>query len=387
MEDWREILYWLTAFHLSAVLAWEALGHYAFFRIPFLRKSVCDKPDRWPSVSIIFAAKDEQREIEQAVRSMLKIEYPNLQYTAVNDRSADKTGEILDRLAEEDERLNVVHIDELPNGWLGKNNALHLAATATDTDYLLFTDADVSFDAECVRRAVSYTEHHGTDHLTMFPKVPMPSLILNAFVVFFFKMFVVYYQAWRVSNPNSQAFLGIGAFNLLRNSVFREVGGFERIRMEVVDDLMLGKLIKQSGYQQQAVIARDDISVPWYGSVREMVVGLDKNTYAGVDYNPFKWIVMLVFVTLAFLWPFMGIFMFIDNLQLLFAAICGVLIISSAWMAMRMRVNPFAALCVPLIIMIFLFIIARAGIIFYIRGGIKWRDTLYTKQQLRSGRL
>ena len=386
MDDWQEILYWVTVFHLLAVLLWEILGHYAFFRIPYLRQVACDEPLQWPSVAIIFAAKDEQREIEEAVRSMLKVDYPNLKYTAVNDRSTDQTGDILNRLAEEDERLNVVHVEELPDGWLGKNNALHQAAVVTDTDYLLFTDADVSFDAECVKRAIGYTESHGVDHLTMFPKVPMPGLMLNAFVVFFFKTFVLYYQAWRVSNRNSKAFLGIGAFNLVRNNAFREVGGFLRIRMEVVDDLWLGKLLKQGGFRQQVLIARDDISVPWYGSIREMIVGLDKNTYAGVNYNPLLWMTMILGVGLGFFWPFAAIFFYEGPLQILFAWICGVLMVSSGWMAIRMKITPCIAVCVPFIVAIFIFTIMRAGIIFYIRGGIKWRGTLYTKEQLQSGR-
>ena len=386
MMDWQDLLLWITIFQLSAIVVWELLGHYAFFKIPMLRRCPANEPDVWPDVAIIFAAKDEEREIEAAVRSMLQIEYPNLKYTAVNDRSTDRTGEILEQLAVEDPRLQVVHVDELPEGWLGKNHALHQAAQATNSDYLLFTDADVSFDSECVKRAVAYSEHHHVDHLAMFPKVPMPSLILNAFVIFFFKTFVVYYRAWRVANSRSKAFLGIGAFNMVRNSVFRELNGMERIRMEVVDDLMLGKLIKHSGFNQHVLVAREDISVPWYASIREMVVGLDKNTYAGVNYNPIILLTMLTAMTAAFLWPFVAVFLFPGTLRLLFLAICMLLILSSAWMALRMRLNPAAALLIPVIIGVFNFTIARAGIIFYVRGGIKWRDTLYAKDQLKRGR-
>ena len=386
MMDWQDLLLWITIFQLSAIVVWELLGHYAFFKIPMLRRCPANEPDVWPDVAIIFAAKDEEREIEAAVRSMLQIEYPNLKYTAVNDRSTDGTGAILEQLAVEDPRLQVVHIDELPEGWLCKNHAFHQASQATNSDYLLFTDADVSFDSECVKRAVAYSEHHHVDHLAMFPKVPMPSLILNAFVIFFFKTFVVYYRAWRVANSRSKAFLGIGAFNMVRNSVFRELNGMERIRMEVVDDLMLGKLIKHSGFNQHVLVAREDISVPWYASIREMVVGLDKNTYAGVNYNPIILLTMLTAMTAAFLWPFVAVFLFPGTLRLLFLAICMLLILSSAWMALRMRLNPAAALLIPVIIGVFNFTIARAGIIFYVRGGIKWRDTLYTKDQLKRGR-
>ena len=134
---------------------------------------------------------------------------------------------------------------------------------------------------------------------------------------FFFKTFVVYYRARRVANSRSKAFLGIGAFNMVRNSVFRELNGMERIRMEVVDDLMLGKLIKHSGFNQHVLVAREDISVPWYASIREMVVGLDKNTYAGVNYNPIILLTMLTAMTAAFLWP-SAVFLFPGTLRLLF---------------------------------------------------------------------
>ena len=117
-----------------------------------------------------------------------------------------------------------------------------------------------------------------------------------------------------------------------------------------------------------------------------MIVGLDKNTYAGVNYNPLLWMTMILGVGLGFFWPFAAIFFYEGHLQILFAWICGVLMVSSGWMAIRMKITPFIAVCVPFIVAIFIFTIMRAGIIFYIRGGIKWRGTLYTKEQLQSGR-
>ena len=117
-----------------------------------------------------------------------------------------------------------------------------------------------------------------------------------------------------------------------------------------------------------------------------MVVGLDKNTYAGVNYNPIILLTMLTAMTAAFLWPFVAVFLFPGTLRLLFLAICMLLILSSAWMALRMRLNPAAAFVDSGHHRCFQFTIARAGIIFYVRGGIKWRDTLYTKDQLKRGR-
>src|SRR5438309_2764680 len=97
----------------------------------------------WPALAVIFAARNEAAGVEQATRSLLAQDYPELEVIAVDDRSTDDTGAILDAIAAEDPRLRVVHVRDLPAGWLGKNHALQSAAGETRADWLLFTDADV----------------------------------------------------------------------------------------------------------------------------------------------------------------------------------------------------------------------------------------------------
>src|ERR1700733_11511340 len=96
-------------------------------------------PTEWPKVSIIVPARDEAAKIEAAMRSKLLIDYPDFELIAVDDRSQDETGAILDRLAAEDSRLRVIHLDSLPDDWLGKSHAMHVAATPPKGEYLLFT--------------------------------------------------------------------------------------------------------------------------------------------------------------------------------------------------------------------------------------------------------
>ncbi len=101
------------------------------------------QPVAWPRVSIIVPARDEEAKIDAAMRSKLAIDYPNLEIIAVDDRSQDATGVLLDRLAAVDSRLTVVHLDSIADGWLGKSHAMHVAANRATGDYLVFTDADV----------------------------------------------------------------------------------------------------------------------------------------------------------------------------------------------------------------------------------------------------
>ena len=199
----------------------------------------------------------------------MQLDYPELEITLVNDRSTDRTGEILDRLAGEFPQLNVVHLSELPGGWLGKNHALQLGASRSRGEWLLFTDADIVFDPSTLRRAITYVNAHQVDHLAATPDCHMPTWLLTCFAVTFAMYFSLFVRIWAVRNPRSTAHIGIGAFNLVRASVYQAVGGHETIRMRPDDDLKLGKIIKLAGYRQDVVNGTGLIGVEWYASVAE----------------------------------------------------------------------------------------------------------------------
>src|SRR5690606_31145145 len=146
--------------------------------------------------------------------------YPDFEIVAVDDRSTDATGAILDRLAAEDPRLRVVHIAELPPGWLGKNHALWLGARESTGQWLLFTDADVVLEPTALGRAVEFARTRGLDHLTVAPQLVLPSLAVQAFVGTFLTLFSLFARPWRCRDPRSRAHLGIGAFNLLRREAY-----------------------------------------------------------------------------------------------------------------------------------------------------------------------
>ena len=224
-------LFWLAIANLVMVLVCTFLLGLGGYLTRRLRELPVPELEHWPTVSLVAPARNEERNIERAVRSLVQLDYPHLQITLVNDRSTDRTGQILDALAAEFPQLNVVHLTELPAGWLGKNHALQLGADRSRGEWLLFTDADIIFEPTTLRRAIGYALAEKIDHVAATPETRMPSWLLRSFVVAFGVYFLLFVRTWAIRNPRSTAHVGIGAFNLVRTAVYRAVGGHEKIRM------------------------------------------------------------------------------------------------------------------------------------------------------------
>src|SRR4029077_8218291 len=230
-------------------------------------------PSGNPRVSIIVPARNEEETIEQALNTLLALDYDNYEVIAVNDRSTDRTGEIIERIAESHSQnprpvagtetrvghpaLNLVHHSELPPGWLGKTHAMWTAANHATGDWLLFTDADVLFKPDSVRRALAYAESEPADHLVMFPRMIMKRPGEYMMIAFFQTMFMFGHRPWKVADPSTDDHMGVGAFNLVQRRVYDAVGTYEALRMEVLDDMKLGKVVKKAGFAQRNVFGGD----------------------------------------------------------------------------------------------------------------------------------
>src|SRR5713226_4172183 len=142
-------------------------------RLPWVKEFAPAPDAECPRISILFGARDEEEKLPAALATLMEIDYPNLEVIAVNDRSRDTTPRILDEFAAGHSRLRVVHITELPSGWLGKPYALQKAYEASTGDLLLFTDADVRFKPDVLRRAITLAKQRNLDHLTLFGEIEM----------------------------------------------------------------------------------------------------------------------------------------------------------------------------------------------------------------------
>lgn len=340
-----------------------------------------------PAVSIVVAARNEERGITAGLRSLLAQDAPRLEVVAVDDRSDDATGAIMDRLAAAEPRLRVLHVTALPRGWLGKNHALWLGASAAAGELILFTDADVVMAPDTLRRAAAYLREHRLDHLTAAMHVDMPGWLLSAFGVTFGVMFVLFTRPWKARDPGARAHVGIGAFNLIRADAYRRIGTHRTIAMRPDDDMKLGKLVKKNGLRQDLVSAVDHVRVEWYHSVGEAVRGLRKNGFAGLDYRLWLVAAATVMQLVFFVFPFAGVFIAHGWGRAFYAGADALLLAIFAGAAREQRASPWLAFAFPLCSLLLLFVIWNATVHALVHRGIEWRGTHYPLDELKANRV
>src|ERR1700722_12200287 len=243
-------------------------------------------PQGTPSLTVIVPARDEAADIAATLHSLLQQDYPNLQIIAVNDRSTDRTGEIsATPAAQYPNKPRALHNPERPVGWLGKTHAMALAARQAPTDYLLFTDADVLFRPDAIRRSLAHAVASHADHLVTIPTTTIKRWD-EAALLSFFQIFGIWAaRPWRVADPDARNdALGIGAFNLLRRSAYLQIGGFESLRMEIVEDIGLARRIKRAGLAQRVVFGRGLVSVHWASGINGLVNVMTKNIFSAFGF-------------------------------------------------------------------------------------------------------
>lgn len=380
-------------FALAAVIFGASLlkfleGLYAQRRVPDLAAEVPPTVSLGPSpprLSVIVPACNEARSIEGAIRSLLEQDYPNLEILLVNDRSSDGTGAIMDRLAAQWPALKVIHIEQLPKGWLGKNHALWVGARYASGEILLFTDADVHYDPTTLRRAVAFLKERRLDHLTLAPDMAVQGYWLQAWVGFFLMSFLAYKNPYRANNPRSKVGIGIGAFNMIRRTAYELIGTHRAISLRPDDDLRLGQRLKRMGLRSNVAMGRGLLSVEWYTSLWEAIRGLEKNTFAGLEYSLFMVGFSVLGILTIMVWPFIALFM---TGGWTFALYLGAILLQLAtFITANAMMGPRAtslALVYPVSALLFAFTVARASYLTLSQGGITWRGTFYPLSLLKS---
>ncbi len=344
-------------------------------------------------MSVVVPARDEAAALEQAIRSLLAQDYPAIEVIAVDDRSTDETAAILARLAAADARLRVVRVDRLPEApgggpaWLGKPHALHVGASRARGEWLLFADADVVHEPTAVSRAMRVALRDGRDHVTLVPRVDSSGRLQRAFTNAFGLLLVLVRRIWAVPDPKSRASIGIGAFNLVRRTLYDRLGGHAALRLEVVDDIALGDAAKRAGGRSEALFADGLVRLRWYPSLRATIGGLTKNAFAGVGYSVPRVVVAIALQTLFGLGPYLGLVLAPGIARLPY--LLAVLGITAGFLFYGRRAPEHAdladGLLFPVAIALFMGVLLRSAWVVLARGGIEWRGTFYPLARLRAG--
>jgi cellulose synthase/poly-beta-1,6-N-acetylglucosamine synthase-like glycosyltransferase len=378
--DWLVALSWMTR-----VLIWRRMLR----QVPDLTRIIATEPSpSLPTLSVIVPARNEAASIAATLHSLLAGEGVHLQIIAVNDRSTDQTGAIMEDLANglaglPGKTLKVLQVSELPPGWLGKTHAMALAAQHATGEWLLFTDADVLFRPDALHRALEYATTNGADHMVLLPTLVLRTWGERMMIAFLQVLSVWGLRLWQVPDSESRRdSIGVGAFNLIRRTAYDALGGWEALRMEVLEDLALGRRVKANGFAQRVALGLDLVSVRWAHGAFGVVENLTKNLFALFRFRP----------------------------ELVFAAVCGLALFTlfplaaclagpALWLPAGIllialflayqqvgRYHHFSAaqmLMFPAAAVLLFYALLRSMCLALWRGGVYWRGTFYSLSELR----
>jgi len=382
------VLAWFTAL----AWLWKLIGAARGLpRIPnLLDEQHNQTPTGNPSLAVIVPARNEAANIAATLQSLLDQDYSNLCIIAVDDRSTDATGAIMDTLTDQNpEKLTTLHVRELPAGWLGKTHAMALAARHAIAIHrpvhLLFTDADVYFTPEALRRSLAQAVFTEADHFVTFPtpiiKTPGEGMLLGYLQI----MGLWATRPWRAANPRAKRdAVGIGAFNLLRTVAYEQLGGFDALRMEILEDLTLARSVKLAGLRQRVAIAPGMVSLHWASGAFGIVHVMTKNLFAVFRFRMPLVLLTILWLTLFCIAPVAFLFLPETRIPaiLTFAAIAGLYLLSSR----HSRISPWYAALFPLGGAAFIYSLLRSMFTTFRDGGVTWRGTFYPLADLRKNR-
>jgi len=341
-----------------------------------------------PLVSVIVPARNEQVVVEAAIRSRLEDSDPQLEFILVDDRSTDSTGMILDHLAETDPRVRVVHVEELPVRWLGKVHAMQVGMRHARGTWVLLSDADVHVAPGTVREAVDLARSLEVVHLAGLPAIQSPSLRLQLCLAPLQRVLILLLRLWSVRDPGSDAAMGVGAFNLVRRDAFEEAGGCEALRMEVIDDVGVGVMIKKHGGGSCTAFASACLRISWYDRFSDFIHGIQRGMAKRPSWCP-RWVLALLVLIVAGLdlSPFIAL---VGGIVVAPVGWIGIgfsawAVLLSAIVARRFGTSAAIAVMVPLntllATMVALRVVLRGGR----HGRIQWRGTTYEVADLQQG--
>lgn len=332
--------------------------------------------------SVVIAARNEEARIEETVRHLFAQRGVETEIIVVDDRSTDRTGEILRALAKEDARLQVKRVEALPEGWLGKCHACHVGASEATGDWILFTDADCWLKPDVMARALHVAERDGADHVTMSPGTVIESFGARAWHLLYLTSLASWFAG--VNRDKPKFFVGIGAFNLMRVAAYQQCGGYEALRLTVVDDVKLGLLLRRAGKRTRAFLGADDAECHWGATIGSMVKIMEKNYFAVLDYRLSVVLAGSVFMMLICTILVLGL---VSGTAMGLAATFSPLLfmLPAGVLARRLGWSWPCAVCMPFMFPVFWYSLLNSVCVALSQGGIRWRDTFYSLEALRAG--
>jgi chlorobactene glucosyltransferase len=269
-----------------------------------------DPPADPPLVSVIIPARNEARNIERCVRSILTSTYPGFEVIVVDDHSADGTGDIARSIAEGDSRVRVIENPDLPEGWFGKQWACQNGAAAARGQIICFADADTTQSSDLLTRSVNAIQRRGADLFSIAGKQEMGTFWERLIQPMIFSIMLARYGGTESVTNSSRVSdkIANGQCLFVRRSVYDAFGGHALVKSHVADDLMMAQRFFARGKKVVLMEGVDQLSTRMYTSLRELVHGWGKNVFAGGrDSVPFGVAGQILFPFLLLLAPLISL--------------------------------------------------------------------------------
>ena len=331
---------------------------------------------RTSKISVIIPARNEEEDIESSIRSVLEQEHINIEVVVVNDQSSDRTGEIIDCIAAENPHVKIIQNPPLKRGWLGKCNAMQVGAAVATGDYFLFTDADVIHDSHCFFTVAEAMDRNGYDFISLFPRFENRSFWENVNLPIYLFGIAKLLAAVGPEDPESSTALASGALMIIKKEVFNEIGGFERVKKEMLDDIGLARLLKRKGYAVGYRLAPDCLKVRLFKNNLDAFWGTTKNILTAVEGHLWLAVPLIVVGILQNWAPLaaMGTGLFKSNIPLLLSGITAYLIQYISFFSIRRLIvfHPLKLLFFPMAAIVGTCCVLRA-LFYHARGSVFWR--------------
>lgn len=283
--------------------AWTAFGlaiHSGHRKMLLLRRPPIppnDAPATPLKVTIAIPAKDEGERIRACIESALSQDYPNFDVIAVDDRSTDNTGAVMDELAAKYPKLKVIHISKDPaTGWTGKNNALHTAAQHADGDWLLFVDSDVVLEPDALSASMAVVQRKKFDLISLLPKLESHSLWESLLVPLAASAASSMYLISLTNTQHTKTAFANGQFLMISRAAYDAIGGHEVVRDRYCEDVEIARLVKEKGLRPRVSWGNDFCAVRMYSSLPAIFRGWSRIYYAARVGSPWRVLMAAMFV-------------------------------------------------------------------------------------------
>jgi chlorobactene glucosyltransferase len=284
---------WVVAFALAGaavVLVFQGAPIYLAARMPRLDPGAYPGPTRAPKVSVVIAARNEELDIGGCLDGLLAQTYPDLEIIVVDGASTDRTIEVARARGP---RVRVLEEPPLPPGWVGKNWGCEIGSKAATGELLLFTDADVRYHPDAVRATVAWAIQEHADLATLAPRVEMIGFWEKLILPFYTQAVLTYFRAPRVNNDRSRAAMANGQYLLVSRAAYESVGGHQKIRGAVLEDVRLAQEFRNQGLRLRVAWAPELLSTRMYRDRHEMFEGLLKNVH-GTRFSAARQVTFLI---------------------------------------------------------------------------------------------